>query len=112
MGVDVKESTQEAPGSGRARWLGPAAVGAACLLFVGQGWVSLIQKGVSGDEFVHLGAAQDYVAHGVYVMNMMHPPLVKQIAGMAMRPLRLQGRVPDVPPVGTADVGAHYWGQQ
>jgi hypothetical protein len=87
-------------------------VAAACLLFVGQGWLSLKEKGATYDEVAHIAAAHDYMTRGEYVLNTEHPPLTKQLAGLALRPLRLQGRVPDVPPVGTADVGSHYWGQQ
>ncbi|MBN1475687.1 hypothetical protein JXA47_02940 [Candidatus Sumerlaeota bacterium] len=94
------------------RLLGWGALALACAAFITLGFTSLIQKGPTYDEVAHLAAAHDYVTRGVYVLNIEHPPLVKQIAGLALLPLGLEGRVPPEPPPGTEDPVGHWRSQQ
>ncbi|HEX7149888.1 MAG TPA: hypothetical protein VF618_00250 [Thermoanaerobaculia bacterium] len=42
------------------------------------------------DETLHIFAGAEYVQHGTYVTNPEHPPLTKDLAGLALLPLRLQ----------------------
>lgn len=43
----------------------------------------------TADEGIHLFAGAEYVENGTYWMNLEHPPLMKDLAGLSLRPLGL-----------------------
>lgn len=43
----------------------------------------------TADEGIHLFAGAEYVENGTFWMNLEHPPLMKALAGLSLKPLRL-----------------------
>lgn len=93
------------------RWTA-GVVAVACLAFLVQSGLGIWDKGATFDEVAHIAAAHDYISRGAYVLNLEHPPLVKQLAGLALLPLGLRGRVPEPPPPDVTDLGQHWRDEQ
>lgn len=63
----------------------PAILAAALLVvFFLQTFLASLQKSPTSDEPVHIGAGLSYVSTGVFVANLEHPPLLKEMAGLAL----------------------------
>jgi 4-amino-4-deoxy-L-arabinose transferase-like glycosyltransferase len=78
--------------SGRALAPKPAEIAALALLVA----ISLAavrghqrDDSATGDEGIHLFSGAEYVQNGTYWMNLEHPPLMKDLAGLALLPLGL-----------------------
>jgi hypothetical protein len=95
-----------------ARWGAIGAVAAACALFIFQSGLAIWNKGPTFDEVAHIAAAQDYISRGEYVLNQEHPPLVKQLSGVALSFLDLKDRPPAPLPPGIVNPDAHWRGEE
>jgi hypothetical protein len=63
----------------------PAILATALLAaFFLQSFLASRLKSPTSDEPVHIGAGLSYVSNGVFVANREHPPLLKELAGLAL----------------------------
>lgn len=85
-------------GGDRLRWRVPAVAGSLVAAFLLQGLLSSRIKSPVFDEPTHIAAGLSYVETGVVRANLQHPPLLKELAGLA---LWLAGvRLPGTPEAG------------
>jgi hypothetical protein len=61
------------------------AVAALTVLFFAQSFFASRQKSATYDEPVHIAAGLSYVATGTIVAGPEHPPLLKELSGLALR---------------------------
>lgn len=100
-----------AAGSGPPRWCEAAFAATVLVTALVLCLLSMRELGPTFDEVAHIAAGVDHIQRGEYVLNVEHPPLVKQIAGLALAPLHLRARLPAPAPHG-ADAAAHYRNEQ
>lgn len=72
----------------RVRLAGAAIIGGACVA----AYLAGVDDAPTFDEVAHIGAGFSYVARADGRLNPEHPPLVKDLSGFAMAPLRLGDR--------------------
>jgi len=61
------------------------AAGLLAIVFLGQAWTASLLKSPTSDEPPHIAGGVSYVNTGRIVVNLQHPPLLKEVSGLSLK---------------------------